>query len=57
MRFFPGRELDGDESNWWGPNVSCLRAMLGLLGFRKIETTTHPATSNRVIMHAWRSTD
>jgi tRNA (mo5U34)-methyltransferase len=54
MRFFPGRELDDDASNWWGPNIPCLRAMLELLGFRKIETTTNPAATNRVIVHAWR---
>jgi glycosyltransferase involved in cell wall biosynthesis/SAM-dependent methyltransferase len=57
MQFFPSKELNNDSTNWWGPNVPCLRAMLGRLGFRKIEATTHPTTSNRVIIHAWRSID
>ncbi|HEY7533779.1 MAG TPA: glycosyltransferase, partial [Nitrospiraceae bacterium] len=54
MRFFPRHELDGDASNWWGPNIACLRATLELIGFCKIETTMHPTANNRVIMHAWR---
>jgi len=28
MRFFPGDSLGGDPSNYWGPNVACVRAML-----------------------------
>ncbi|HEY7129687.1 MAG TPA: glycosyltransferase [Nitrospira sp.] len=54
MRFFPRHELDGDASNWWGPNIPCLRATLELIGFRKIQPTLHPTANNRVIMHAWR---
>ena len=28
MQFYPGRELAGDESNWWAPSLSCLSAMM-----------------------------
>jgi tRNA (mo5U34)-methyltransferase len=42
MKFFPGRELDNDPSNWWAPNISCVKAMLQVCGFNKIEITPHP---------------
>lgn len=28
MQFYPGRELSGDESNWWAPSLSCLSSMV-----------------------------
>ncbi len=37
MAFYPGNELNGDPSNWWGPNVLAVEAMLGSVGFRKVE--------------------
>lgn len=33
MAFYPGSELDGDPSNWWGPNGAALSGMLGHEGF------------------------
>jgi tRNA (mo5U34)-methyltransferase len=33
-RFYPGDELNNDRSNWWGPNVACLREMIKVAGFR-----------------------
>ena len=38
MAFYPGTELNGDPSNWWGPNEAGLRAMLADVGFRSVET-------------------
>jgi tRNA (mo5U34)-methyltransferase len=56
MVFFPGRELADDPTNWWGPNEHCIKALLLGHGFEEVETTAHPAGSNRAIFHAWRST-
>jgi tRNA (mo5U34)-methyltransferase len=36
MVFYPGKELNGDPTNWWGPNVPCMVAMLKDLGFSKV---------------------
>ena len=32
--FYPGDSLNGDGSNWWGPNISCVLGMLEKVGFR-----------------------
>jgi tRNA (mo5U34)-methyltransferase len=34
MQFFPGASCDGDPTNYWGPNVRCVEAMLGEAEFR-----------------------
>ena len=34
MQFYPGDELNADWSNWWAPNIECLRLMLETSGFR-----------------------
>ena len=34
MQFYPTNELNNDYSNWWSPNVECLRWMLETSGFR-----------------------
>jgi tRNA (mo5U34)-methyltransferase len=36
MAFYPGDELNGDTSNWWGPNVAAVEAMLRVVGFQKV---------------------
>jgi tRNA (mo5U34)-methyltransferase len=54
MRFYPGRELSNDATNWWSPNKSCVLAMLRDLGFKRI-TMKHPDYRlRRGIFHAWR---
>jgi tRNA (mo5U34)-methyltransferase len=35
--FYPGRELDGDDSNWWGPNIPAVRALLHAAGFSRVD--------------------
>jgi tRNA (mo5U34)-methyltransferase len=55
MAFYPGRELNDDQTNWWGPNEHCMKALLVSHGFKDIEVTAHPAGHNRAIFHAWRS--
>jgi tRNA (mo5U34)-methyltransferase len=38
--FYPGRELNGDPTNWWAPNVRGLHAMLNAVGFSDVKTVT-----------------
>jgi tRNA (mo5U34)-methyltransferase len=33
MLFYPGTELNGEPTNWWGPNPRCVDAMVEHLGF------------------------
>jgi len=40
--YFIEKSFNSDESNWWVPNKSCLRAMARSAGFRKIEETGSP---------------
>ena len=57
MRFYPYTELDGDGSNWWGPNPLAVEQMLEVVGFRTIKTIglyPRDAEQGRLIMHAWR---
>ena len=54
MVMYPGGELDGDETNWWGPNPACMVALLKQCGFAKVDA----AWTNigyRAVYHAWRS--
>ena len=34
MQFFPGAVYNNDQTNYWGPNVACVEAMLGETEFR-----------------------
>jgi tRNA (mo5U34)-methyltransferase len=56
MRFYPGTELAGDPTNWWGPNERLVETLLLGHGFTVIETAASPDL-NRAIFFAWRSTD
>ena len=38
--FYPGRELNNDPTNWWGPNVPAVAAMLRTVGFDRVRTVT-----------------
>ena len=37
LRFYPGAQLNEDESNWFGPTPSAVEAMLRLVGFSRVE--------------------
>lgn len=37
LAFYPGAELNQDESNWFGPTPSAVEAMLRAVGFRRVE--------------------
>jgi len=32
--FYPGAELNGDPTNWWGPNIACVQSMAVAAGFK-----------------------
>jgi tRNA (mo5U34)-methyltransferase len=51
MVMYPGSELAGDPTNWWGPNVACIKSLLQVLGFERVDYTRLP----RPTFHAWRS--
>jgi len=54
MVFYPGAEAGGDCSNWWGPNVACVTAMLATVGFRRIEHAPHPLLVSRAFFYAFK---
>jgi tRNA (mo5U34)-methyltransferase len=54
MIFFPGAELAGDPTNWWGPNVACIMALLRMAGFDHIGVSVGSAY-NRRVFHARRA--
>lgn len=56
--FYPGTELLGDPTNWFGPNPAMIESMLRTVGFRRIELHRGPycisPLSPRVVFHAWK---
>lgn len=34
---YPGDELHGDPSNWWGPNLAAVIGMLSAVGFSRVD--------------------
>jgi tRNA (mo5U34)-methyltransferase len=55
MVMYPGAELNGDASNWWGPNPACMMALLRQFGFEKIDAAWTSYVDQRAVYHAWRS--
>jgi len=55
MAFYPGAELAGDATNWWGPNPACMVALLKALGFAKVDAAWSLEIGHRAVFHAWRS--
>jgi tRNA (mo5U34)-methyltransferase len=53
--FYPGRELNGDPTNWWGPNEPAVRGMLRSVGFTRVDTITPtrsaPYRAARAVYH------
>jgi tRNA (mo5U34)-methyltransferase len=35
--FYPGAYMNGDDTNWWGPNTAAVKAMLSEVGFTRVE--------------------
>jgi tRNA (mo5U34)-methyltransferase len=56
--FYPGRELNDDPTNWWGPNVPAVEALLRAAGFTRVRTVTPQRSalyrSARAIHHRLR---
>jgi tRNA (mo5U34)-methyltransferase len=53
MIFYPGGELNGDASNWWGPNRRCVEDLLRLNGFVRLQYAAG-SSPTRGIFHAFR---
>jgi tRNA (mo5U34)-methyltransferase len=54
MVFFPGRELNNDPTNWWGPNKLLVSELLKMVGFRRVVNSRGDG-NNREIFHAYRT--
>jgi tRNA (mo5U34)-methyltransferase len=54
MVMYPGAELAGDPTNWWGPNPACMLALLRQFGFEKVDAAW-TFVGQRAVYHAWRS--
>jgi tRNA (mo5U34)-methyltransferase len=54
MVFYPRDTLNGDSTNWWGPNPECMLELLDTRGFAEILYQKHPAIPGRGIYHAFR---
>lgn len=53
MCFYPGNELNNDSSNWWGPSIVCIEAMLRAVGFNDVRRVSNGNT--RAVLHARRA--
>lgn len=69
LAFYPGAELGGDDSNWFGPTPAAVEAMLRAAGFARVErvwpsaarlllwramSVTGPKTTKRAVFHAYK---
>jgi tRNA (mo5U34)-methyltransferase len=54
MALYPGDEIAGDASNWWGPNVAALRAMLREEGFTRVEVVHREPVAYRLARAVYR---
>lgn len=43
--FYPDRELNGDPTNWWGPNHAAVAGMLRAVGFARVDVITPPGST------------
>lgn len=46
--FYPNDELKGDASNWWGPNLAAVSAMLTDVGFSEVRVVFVSSLPSRV---------
>jgi tRNA (mo5U34)-methyltransferase len=57
--FYPGRELNDDPTNWWGPNPPAVMGMLRHAGFSRAEIVTSlpsaPYRAARAVVHRLRN--
>ncbi len=45
--FYPGDEVNRDDTNWWGPNSAALRGMLQAVGFQDVHIVYRPTPRQR----------
>lgn len=50
--FYPRSELNGDPSNWWGPNIAALVGMCQAAGFSRIEVKKGPPRYGKLRLFA-----
>jgi tRNA (mo5U34)-methyltransferase len=48
MVFYPGSELAGDPTNWWGPNPALVEAMLRDVGFSEVKLYSQTPRASRI---------
>jgi tRNA (mo5U34)-methyltransferase len=53
MIMYPGEELAGDPTNWWGPNRACMEAILKSVGFGRV-AFQQGTGKTRGVFHAWK---
>ncbi|MFL5781596.1 MAG: class I SAM-dependent methyltransferase [Thermoleophilaceae bacterium] len=53
--FYPGAELNDDDSNWWGPNLSAVEAMLRAAGFTRVERVFPTSRSDVLARGAYKA--
>jgi len=53
MRFYPDDSLNDDPTNYWGPNVACVEAMLRDVGFASVQLIPNGRVG-RPVFHARR---
>jgi hypothetical protein len=54
MAYYPGDEVDGDPSTWWGPNPALLHALLRDHGFADTSTVHLDPRARRLARAACR---
>jgi tRNA (mo5U34)-methyltransferase len=59
--YYPGRELNGDPTNWWGPNHAAVVGMLQNAGFARVDVITPvrsaPFRAARALVHRVKGKD
>ncbi len=54
IAYYPGDEIDGDPSNWWGPNPAMLTSKLRELGFARIDVVHQESLVYRAARSGYR---
>lgn len=50
--FYPGAYIDGDHSNWWGPNPAAVVAMIKEFGFTDVRAVAPPTPVQHLYLTA-----
>ena len=54
MQFYPGAELDGEDSNRWAPNPTCMRSLMRDVGFCNVRFNRPDRRLRRGLVQAER---